>query len=101
LTVGERSWKSDGVIHAFVLVKARADAIADLAPRLAELPGVREAHSVAGGDADIVVVVMVRDHEEVASVVTEAISKEPGVLSTHTMIAFRSFSLDDIGAAFG
>lgn len=56
---------------------------------------------MAGGDADIVVVVMVRNHEEVAQVVTEAISREPGVLSTHTMIAFRSFSLDDVGAAFG
>lgn len=89
------------MINAFVLVHAKADSIADLAPRLADLPGVRESHSVAGSDADIVVVVTVRSHEEVARVVTEGISREPGVVSTHTMIAFRSFSVNDAGAAFG
>lgn len=89
------------MINAFVLVRAEPDAVADLAPRLAEIDGVRESHSVAGSDADIVVIVTVRDHEDVASVVTEHIGREPGVLSTTTMIAFRSFSETDAADAFG
>lgn len=89
------------MINAFVLVHAEPDAVADLAPRLAEIEGVRESHSVAGADADIVVIVTVRDHEDVARVVTEHIGRESGVLSTTTMIAFRSFSQADVADAFG
>ena len=89
------------MINAFVLIRAEPDAVADLAPRLAEIHGVRESHSVAGADADIVVVVTVREHEDVARVVTEHIGRERGVLSTTTMIAFRSFSEADAADAFG
>jgi DNA-binding Lrp family transcriptional regulator len=89
------------VINAFVHVRADADAIADLAPRLAEIDGVRESHSVAGSDTDIVVIVTVASHEDIARVVTEHISREPGVQSTITMIAFRSFSPTDVSDAFG
>jgi DNA-binding Lrp family transcriptional regulator len=89
------------VINAFVLIRAEPDAVADLAPRLAEIDGVREAHSVAGADADIVVIVTVPEHEDVARVVTEHIGRERGVLSTTTMIAFRSFSQADASDAFG
>jgi len=89
------------VINAFVLVRAEPNAVADLAPRLATIEGVRESHSVAGADADIVVIVTVREHEDVARVVTEHIGREAGVLSTTTMIAFRSFSQADAADAFG
>jgi len=89
------------VINAFVLIHAEPNAVADLAPRLATIDGVRESHSVAGADADIVVIVTVREHEDVARVVTEHIGREAGVLSTTTMIAFRSFSQDDAADAFG
>lgn len=84
-----------------MLIRAEPDAVADLAPRLAEIDGVREAHSVAGADADIVVIVTVPEHEDVARVVTEHIGRERGVLSTTTMIAFRSFSQADASDAFG
>lgn len=89
------------MINAFVLIHADPDAVADLAPRLTEIEGVREAHSVAGADADIIVIITVRDHEDVARVVTEHIGREAGVLSTTTMIAFRSFSRSDAADAFG
>ena len=89
------------MINAFVLIRAEPDAVANLAPRLAAIDGVRESHSVAGADADIVVIVTVREQEDVARVVTEHIGREPGVLSTTTMIAFRSFSETDAADAFG
>ena len=88
------------MINAFVLIKARPDAIAELAPALAALDGVREAHSVAGSDTDIVVIVTVPDHGAVAHVVTEQIVMIPGVLDTQTMIAFRSFSDAQLDATY-
>lgn len=88
------------MITAFVLIEAQPDSIAELAPAVAELDGVREAHSVAGGDTDLVAVVTVPDHEGVARVVTEEIAKLAGVRTTRTMIAFRSFTGDQLDAGY-
>lgn len=87
------------MINAFVLIKARPDAIAALGPALAGIDGVREAHSVAGSDTDLVVIVTVADHAAIADVVTDEIVKVDGVVDTQTMIAFRSFSDEQIDAA--
>lgn len=87
------------MINAFVLIKARPDAIAALGPVLAGIDGVREAHSVAGSETDLVVIVTVADHAAIADVVTDKIVKVDGVVDTQTMIAFRSFSDAQIDAA--
>jgi len=88
------------VIVAFVLIEARPDAIADLGQALADTPGVREAHSVAGSDTDLVAVLAVPDHEAIAAVVTERISKLDGVLNTSTLIAFRRYSTQQLDATY-
>ncbi len=88
------------MITAFVLIGADPDAIAGLAPALAEIDGVREAHSVAGGDTDLVAIVRVPTHRDIATVVTERIAKLAGVRSTGTMIAFRSYSDDQLEAGY-
>lgn len=88
------------MITAFVLIAAQPDAIAELGQALADTEGVREAHSVAGSETDLVAVVAVPDHEAVASTVTERIAKLPGILSTTTMIAFRSFSSQELDASY-
>ncbi len=88
------------MITAFVLIEAEPDAIAELAPAIAEIDGVREAHSVAGGDTDLVAIVRVPSHEAIASVVTERIARLAGVKSTGTMIAFRSYSTDQLDAGY-
>lgn len=87
-------------ITAIVLIKAEPAAISELGPLISELSGVDEAHSVAGGDVDLVAIVKVADHEAIAGVVTEAIAKLPGITHTSTMIAFRSFSSDSDSAAY-
>ena len=66
-------------VTAIVLIKAEPSAISDLGPRLTEIPGVSEAHSVAGSDIDLVAIVRVADHEAIATVVTESISKLAGI----------------------
>jgi DNA-binding Lrp family transcriptional regulator len=44
--------------------------------------------------------VRVRDHEAVATTVADRLNKVPGVLSTETHIAFRTYSRHDLEAAF-
>ena len=50
--------------------------------------------------ADLIVLVRVKAHEDVADVVADRVNKVPGVLSTETHIAFRTYSRHDLEAAF-
>jgi DNA-binding Lrp family transcriptional regulator len=66
---------------------------------IAELDGVSEVYSVTG-EIDLIVLVRVRAHEDVADVVADRLNKVPGVTSTETHIAFRAYSRHDLEAAF-
>lgn len=85
------------MVHAFVLIDAAPARVADLAVALADVEGVAESYSVAGG-ADLVAVVRVREHEELAEVVTRRIHGLEGVIDTRTMIAFQAYSRHDLEA---
>lgn len=88
------------MIGAFVLITADPDRIDELGDELADLPEVREAHSVAGSEVDLVAVLAISDHEALADVVTKHIAKLPGIRETRTLISFRRYSEADIDAAF-
>lgn len=88
------------MITAFVLIQARPDAIAELGQALADTDGVKEAHSVAGSDTDLVAIVQVTDHEAVATTVTDRVAKLEGIINTTTMIAFRSYSSEQLDASY-
>jgi DNA-binding Lrp family transcriptional regulator len=83
------------VVAAFVLINAEPRRIAALAQELADVAGVAEVYSTAG-DADIVAVVRVRHHEELAEVVTERLSALEGIVDTRTLIAFQAYSRHDL-----
>lgn len=87
------------MITAVVLITAATDQIPEAAQAVSDISGVSECYSVAG-DADLVAMVRVRQHEDLADVIAGHISKVPGVLSTNTMIAFRAYSRHDLEAAF-
>jgi DNA-binding Lrp family transcriptional regulator len=87
------------VLTAFVQIQAVPDRVADLATELADVEGVSEVYSVTG-EIDLVAMVRVREHQEVADVVADRLNKIPGVLRTETHIAFRTFSKHDLEAAF-
>jgi DNA-binding Lrp family transcriptional regulator len=87
------------VITAIVLVKAEVARIPEVAEALADLPNVSEVYSVTGA-IDLVAMVRVREHEQLADVIADRLSKVPGVLSTDTHIAFRTYSQHDLEAAF-
>jgi DNA-binding Lrp family transcriptional regulator len=85
------------MVHAFVLIDAEPARIADLAAELADVDGIAEVYSVAG-EADLVAVVRVRQHDELAEVVTQRISSHPGIVNTRTLIAFQAYSRHDLEA---
>ena len=87
------------MITAIVLVQARVDRIPEVAEALAGLDGVSEVYSVTG-DVDLVVIVRVREHAELAGVIADRLNKVDGIESTDTHIAFRAYSRHDLEAAF-
>jgi DNA-binding Lrp family transcriptional regulator len=87
------------VITAIVLIKTRVDRVPEVAEQIAELPGVTEVYSVTG-EFDLVALVRVRQHEELARVIPARLNKVDGVTATETLVAFRTYSRHDLEAAF-
>jgi DNA-binding Lrp family transcriptional regulator len=87
------------VTHAIVLIQAERSALATLGGDLADIDGVAEAYSVTG-EWDFVAILRLRQHDELARVVTGQISQLPGVTSTQTMVAFEAYSRHDLEALF-
>jgi DNA-binding Lrp family transcriptional regulator len=87
------------MITAIVFVKADVARIPEVGQTIADLDGVSEVYSVTG-EVDLIVLVRVRAHEDVADVVADRLNKVPGVQSTETHIAFRAYSRHDLEAAF-
>lgn len=88
------------MITAIVLLSCDVDAIPETAQRLADLPAVSEVYSVTG-DWELVAIVRVATHDEIADAVTGGIAKVPGVVGSHTMIAFRAYSSVDLERMWG
>ncbi|MCO7221678.1 Lrp/AsnC family transcriptional regulator [Klenkia sp. PcliD-1-E] len=88
------------MITAIVLIDASTDSIGEVATTLADLDGVSEVYSVAGGGTDLIALVRVREFDDVADVIAGRINKVPGVLDTRTHIAFRAYSQHDLESAF-
>ena len=87
------------MITAIVLIHADAARIPETAQAVADTAGVAEVYSCAG-DVDLIAIVRVRDHEQIAGVVTSGINKIPGVTKTATHIAFKSYASADVEAGF-
>ena len=87
------------MITAIVFVQADVDRIPEVAQQIAELDGVSEVYSVTG-EIDLIALVRVREHDEIADVVADRLNKVPGVTATQTHIAFRAYSRHDLEAAF-
>jgi DNA-binding Lrp family transcriptional regulator len=85
--------------HAIVLIEAERSALSTLGGELADLDGVAEAYSVTG-EWDFVAILRLREPDQLAHVVTGAISQLPGVARTETMVAFEVFSRHDLEALF-
>ena len=87
------------MITAIVHVSAEVSQIPEVATAIAAIDGVSEVYSVTG-QIDLITLVRVRNHDDVAGVVADQLNKVPGVLSTETHIAFRAYSQHDLESAF-
>ena len=87
------------MITAIVFVKADVARIPEVAAEIAALDGVSEVYSVTG-QIDLIALVRVKQHDQIAEVVADRLNKVSGVLETETHIAYRSYSQHDLEAAF-
>jgi DNA-binding Lrp family transcriptional regulator len=87
------------VITAIVLIEVEPASIPETAQALADLEHVSEVYSVTG-EFDLVAIVRVRAHDELADVVTGGIAKVDGVARTETLVAFRAYSRHDLESMF-
>jgi DNA-binding Lrp family transcriptional regulator len=84
------------VITAFILLNVAPGLVKPLAERLLDVPGVAEVYSVAG-PFDLVAVVRVKQHDQLADLVTGEVAALEGVERTETLISFRAYSKRDLG----
>ncbi len=87
------------MITAIVFVQAETARIPEVAEAIAALEGVSEVYSVTGS-IDLVALIRVKRHDEIADVVADQLNKVPGVVDTETHIAYRAYSRHDLEAAF-
>lgn len=87
------------MITAIVLIKTDVDAIPEVAEQIAGLPGVSEVYSVTG-EYDLIAMVRVREHDQLADVIPGSINRVVGVSATVTHVSFRTYSAHDLEAAF-
>ena len=86
-------------VHAVVLIQCDIDEISEAAQAIADIAGVSEVYSVAG-EFDLVAIVSVSEHDDLAKVIPGGISKVEGVERTETLIAFQVFSKHDLERMF-
>src|SRR4029453_1110023 len=84
-----------GMLTAIVFVNADVARIPEVAEEIASLSGVSEVYSVTG-TIDLIVMIRVAHHDQIAEVVADRLNKVPGVVSTDTHIAFRTYSAHDL-----
>jgi len=87
------------MITAIVMIKADVNSIPEVAEAIADIEGVSEVYSVTGG-VDLIAMVRVRRHEDLADVIPGHVNKVPGVLSSDTHISFQAYSKHDLESAF-
>ena len=87
------------MITAIVFVQAETARIPEVAEAIATLDGVSEVYSVTG-QIDLIALVRVSTHDDIAAVVADRLNKVDGVVDTETHIAYRAYSRHDLEAAF-
>ena len=88
------------MLTAIVLVRSTREGLDSLGPKLADIEGIAEVYTVTG-DWDFVAIARVREHDDLAKVVTQHLARLDGIERTQTMVAFQQFSAHDLEAMFG
>ena len=88
------------MLTAFILIKSTREGFTHLGSGLAAVEGVAEVYTVTG-EWDFVAIIRVREHDELAKVVTGRLAALEGITATNTMVAFQQFSAHDLESMFG
>ena len=86
-------------VHAVVLIQCDVDGITAAAEAIADVDGVSEVYSVAG-EFDLVAIVRVPAHDDLAKVIPGGIARVDGVARTESLIAFQVYSKHDLERMF-
>ncbi|HVA34109.1 MAG TPA: Lrp/AsnC ligand binding domain-containing protein [Candidatus Baltobacteraceae bacterium] len=84
------------MVTAFILMNVERPRLRSIADDLLAIDGIAEVYSVAG-PFDLVAIARVKEHEQLNDLVTEHVAALDGIVSTETLIAFRSFAKKDLG----
>ena len=84
---------------AIILINVERAKVDEVAQKLLALDGVSEAFSVAG-QWDLVVIVRTKTNEQIADLITGQIRDIPYITRTETLMAFKAFPKQDLGAMF-
>lgn len=87
------------MITAIVLIDADVRKIPEVAQALTGVETVSEVFSVTG-DVDLIAIVRVKEHQDLATVIPGEIARVDGVKSIKTYLAFQEFSASDLEAAY-
>jgi DNA-binding Lrp family transcriptional regulator len=87
------------MVHAIVPIQCEVDLIPEAAQAIADLDGVSAVYSVAG-EFDLVALINVPNHDDLAKVIPGGVGKVEGVVPTETLIAFQVYSKHDLDRLF-
>jgi DNA-binding Lrp family transcriptional regulator len=87
------------MVTAIVLMNIERAKIEAVAQRLLEIDGVAEVFSVAG-QYDLVALLRAPTNEQLATAITGHLRAIPHITRTETLMAFKAYSRDDLGAMF-
>ena len=87
------------MVTALCFITASPHRVNEIGSMIARLPEARTVYSVTG-EWDVIAVLQVREVDDVARIVTDQIGAIDGIQTTETHIAFRTYSPEDLDAAF-
>ena len=87
------------MVTALVLLNLDRNQIKDVSQNLVYMQEVSEVYSVAGR-YDLVAIIRVKNNQQIADTITGKFSELEGITATETLIAFNTFSRDDLELMF-
>ena len=87
------------MVTSIILMNVERALVNDVAERIADRPEVSEVYSVSGS-YDLVAIVRVPHNDDLATLVTEHLTRIEGIVLTETMLAFRAYSRHDLEEMF-
>ena len=87
------------MVTAIVALKVDRKKVNEIASQLSSMKGITEVYSVSGR-YDLIAIVRTKDNEALSDIVTGSMLKLDGIVDSETMLAFRTYSKDDLESMF-